>query len=165
MSGPSRAGPPRVGQWPPPRRAGEYSVARPVGDLGSSERSQTRSPEPPPAPEPYLSPAETSAVQAIAEELAVRFASRLEKAAIAKSPDPELSAALTLSTRAVKRWKAIAGAVLAIAGVLGFGAGSRAPEVVGAESRLDSLENRMARIERKLDAALPADPRDGPARD
>lgn len=155
MAGPlaSRAGPPKA--WPPPERhrAGEYSVQ------GPSERSQSRDrPVEPEVPE-TVSPAEISAVTAIANELGHRLDVRIDRIerAIAGGPAAELSAALTLSTRSVKRWKAIAGAVLAVAGALGWVGGKEAGAPPTSEARLDALENRMARIERKLDAALPQD--------
>jgi hypothetical protein len=158
-----------MSHWPPPgdrkvpRREGEYSIPR------------AKAPEPDPTP--VVSPAEISTVGEIVARLETQLGQRLEdnlnirlariEAAAAGHPAvAQLSAELTLSQRKGKFWKAL-GAVLALCGAL---AGSVTTKVVvdppgqtqgesasaaAVVDRVDALEERFARIERKLDRLLP----------
>ncbi len=155
-----------MSHWPPPgdrkvpRREGEYSIPR----------AKPPEPEPPPS---TVSPAEISTVGEIVARLELQLGQRLEdnlnirlariEAAAAGHPAvAQLSAELTLSQRKGKFWKAL-GAVLALCGAL---AGSVTTKVVvdppqsqasadEVVDRVDALEERFARIERKLDRLLP----------
>lgn len=151
--------------WPPlslPSRLGpgEYSISNP----DRVDEAAVTKPEHAPgdAPEVALHPAEISTVTEIVDGLSKRLdekIARIERAMIRGSDASELSAALTLTQRSLKRWRVL-GAIL---GTLAGGGGvalakdERDDHEVGAAAiveRVDDLERRFDRIERKLDRAL-----------
>ena len=147
--------------WPPPGDS-----RRPLPRRHSEGEYSVQAPRPEPAPvlpeAPALTPAEDSQVGEIVARLHASLRediARIERAMIGPSSLPELSAALTLSERGLKKWRVLAAIGLAVGSLLGVGGTKAAvdPPTASAEvvDRVDALEERFARIERKLDRLLP----------